>query len=386
MSDDSWYYSQNDTQQGPVAFNYLVELAGNGHLTSQDLVWQVGTPGWVEIRQVPNLFQAIGGDLSQAPPLPARPQPGLQQRYAPQIEQFHELRGRMGELDSGQDAVRALPHLRYVDNLFQSIKDQITIHQLDRADRLMRRLGSLSFMAATVLYAIYFSISSIRADSIQQLLAALLIILPTASVAHYLAIQLLDVSDELLRNSPTKISSENLSKSWGILLCVAAIALLVLGSRGLFLGGVPGRDVILGDINVDAVFQLVFGLCFLYAAATCFVHESLNLHLERTTDASREALGLGYLLAKIPLRSIPVTFGLFSLLAALSGVFFLFQLSGELSGQYYAFARAIAPWLLTIGLIPLMAYLTSIFGSLLAGHLEALFDTAQYTRQLSRGE
>ena len=375
MSEDNWYYSQDGDQQGPVPLSLLRDFVEQGRLTGEDLVWEAGSPGWVEVHEVPELVGPMEANPTLLPPTP--PPRARLDGAAPRPSRGREL------MEGGdRSLIRKFPHLRYADDLFQGFQRQVTVHQLDRADRMMGRFGSFFFMAASLFFALYFSISGIRADSIQQLLTAVLIIVPLATAAHYLAAQLLDSSSELLESSPTVVASDKLPKSLGIVLLMLGVTLLVLGSRGLIQGGIPGHDLILGGVNFDAIFQLAFGLSLLYAAATCFVRESLNVRLRESTDASREALGLGYLLAKIPLRSIPVTFGLFSLVAALVGAFFLLQLFGESKGQYYPLARELAPWFLVVGFLPLLSYLASVVGSLLAGHLEALIDTAVHTREL----
>ncbi len=371
MSDDSWYASRNDEQNGPLAFEILQQMVRNQELGRDDLVWQTGTPGWVPASQVPALCAAAGWGDPRVPSLPPMPQASFQEQYRPQLE---DLRNRVGELDKITGALEALPHLRFVNRMLEALGRQVSVHQLDLADRLMKRAGSLAYMLAAVLYGAFFAAMSLRADSIQQLLATLLIVIPSASLCHYVAIHFIESSEDMLRRTPTELSSKTLAMSAGLLTGTAGLLVLVLASHDLF------RKV---DV-VEAIIAIPLGLILLYTAAACLNPSSLNATVEARADAAREAIGISMFLVKVPLRLIPVSFGLFSLLAAGSAIFFCYQLaSGEELELRFAQAQVIAPRALLIGLLPMALYLAAVFAVLLVDVFRASLDTPEEIRGLA---
>jgi hypothetical protein len=58
-----WYYTHDRKPVGPVTFEQLVERARAGEVAPHELVWQEGTPQWVEARAVDGLYPT-------PPPLP----------------------------------------------------------------------------------------------------------------------------------------------------------------------------------------------------------------------------------------------------------------------------------------------------------------------------
>ena len=250
----------------------------------------------------------------------------------------------------------------------------MSVQQLDLADRLMKRAGSLAYVLAAVLYCAFFAIMSLKADSIQQLLGTLLIVIPGASICHFIAVHFIESSESMLAQTPTQLSSKTLAMSLGLLSGTAGLLVLVLGSHDLF------RKV---DV-VASILAITVGLVLLYMAAACLNPASLNLTVEARADAAREAVGISMLLAKIPLRLIPITFGLFSLLAAGSAIFFCYQLStGDNVDLRFVQALDIAPRALLIGLLPMTLYLTAVFTVLLVDVFRASLDTPDGIRDLA---
>lgn len=364
MSEESWYASRDNKQIGPLAFEALQQMAQIQELGRDDLVWEIGTPGWIPAGQVPALCEAAGwGDL-QLPAFPSAPRASFEDQYRPHLQ---NLRNRVGELDTTQNVLEALPHLRFVKRTLESLGRKVTVHQLDLADRLMKRAGSLAYMLAAVLYGVFFAVLSLRADSIQQLLATLLIIIPGASICHFVAVHFTELSEDMLRQTPTELSSRTLAMCIGILVGTIGVLMLIFASHDLF------RKVNM----VAAIMDLPIALALLYSAAACFNPGSLNLEVEARAHAAREAIGISMFLIKIPLRLVPVVFGLYALLAAGSAIFFCYQLpSGKEIDLRFAQALQIAPKALLVGLLPMAFYLAAVFAILLVDCLRASLDTS----------
>jgi hypothetical protein len=73
-----WYYSINGTQAGPVAFSMLGNLAQEGSLKGDDLVWGPGLESWSPARVIEGLMPPLlPAPATAPPPLPAATPPPL---------------------------------------------------------------------------------------------------------------------------------------------------------------------------------------------------------------------------------------------------------------------------------------------------------------------
>ena len=87
MTDD-WHFTRNKERQGPVPFARLQEMATEGWLTRDDLVWHSGLKGWTAAAQVQGLFSTSVGQMLQQvisrnrEPEPVEPDPAAR---APEI-------------------------------------------------------------------------------------------------------------------------------------------------------------------------------------------------------------------------------------------------------------------------------------------------------------
>jgi hypothetical protein len=68
-----WYYAQNDEQLGPVTATALKEMAQQGRLRPEDLIWREGMQRWAPANKVRGLFSAseIDKRSPEAPPVAA---------------------------------------------------------------------------------------------------------------------------------------------------------------------------------------------------------------------------------------------------------------------------------------------------------------------------
>lgn len=64
-----WHYSSNGQQYGPVTSDDLRELALDGDLLPDDLVWREGMADWAPASKVKGLFDGV---TTKPPPKPPR--------------------------------------------------------------------------------------------------------------------------------------------------------------------------------------------------------------------------------------------------------------------------------------------------------------------------
>jgi len=77
----SWYYVKNGEKQGPISGEQLVELAQNGTILPDNLVWTKGMTEWQPARNVEGL--QFGGAAAASAPAPAGPPPTAGSPTAP---------------------------------------------------------------------------------------------------------------------------------------------------------------------------------------------------------------------------------------------------------------------------------------------------------------
>ncbi|HET6266424.1 MAG TPA: GYF domain-containing protein [Acidobacteriota bacterium] len=81
----AWFYTVGSKQVGPVEWKQLLDLASEGRLQGEDLVWSEGMASWQAASSVTGLFTVP--PLSQhlpAPPLPPPPLPAAAQQKKPE--------------------------------------------------------------------------------------------------------------------------------------------------------------------------------------------------------------------------------------------------------------------------------------------------------------
>src|SRR5882724_2012886 len=66
MSNRSWFFASQGTQQGPYPEAQLHEFIASGTVTAQTLVWSEGMAGWQKAGEIPGLLAGASG-LSPVP-------------------------------------------------------------------------------------------------------------------------------------------------------------------------------------------------------------------------------------------------------------------------------------------------------------------------------
>ena len=90
-----WYYLENNQQQGPVSSAQLKQLAADGRLQPDSLIWKEGLEDWVPASRVKGLFNESQIAAASAP----AQQPA---QYAPQGAYPQQAYGQAGYPQGGQ--------------------------------------------------------------------------------------------------------------------------------------------------------------------------------------------------------------------------------------------------------------------------------------------
>jgi GYF domain 2 len=316
----------------------LRDLADQGKLRPESLVTRTGMPDWVPARSVPELFP---GDSVVRPPLP----PGVGPRR--DVKALgRDVAERLSRTVGAEDVGQSLPHLRGVRTLLEALRRSVTEGGLATTDGIARQAGHLAYMAAAVIVVIAFLVLGIRAESFEVFFNGLLILLPVAIVAHYLAVLFLDAGSGLLRKSPSELSSPAVLDLFALVFLAGALYCFALGLYGIIRGG----------SFLDFGIRMGEAAVLFYACGIALNPLTVNVTAGTDLSAGEEALGISMFLVKLPARLIAVLFGVGSVVGLCTAIYFLYLVFAQEPAFALHPAYKIAHWVLAVALIPFLVY------------------------------
>ncbi|MCA9113491.1 MAG: DUF4339 domain-containing protein [Planctomycetaceae bacterium] len=343
MNEGQWYYAREGKQLGPVSFSQLKQLASDGRLQPGDLVWKQGNPDWMPATAVPELFAAVPMPGSGAHPTIPRG-------------------GTAGPVRSPQAAGQRPTNLWMT--LLDSVREMVPERALLALSSSLARWGHLSLFVAMVAGPAWLVLLGARIDSLFPILCGVLAFVLLA-VGQFMASRILGTLEVLVEGTPSTLAgsafldvlaqlflvgSGGLFGSWIFSLVyndgafspvVTGVARLIdmiqafpvmipffmlltmlsglLESSGAVFGpGFLSSVFGFGDSSQSALAQLVTVatavLMLFYTAMLCLHPRLLNVNTTRTASMGEEAVGVLSALLKLILRTVPVHFGLGSLL------------------------------------------------------------------------
>jgi hypothetical protein len=163
---------------------------------------------------------------------------------------------------------------------------------------------------------------------------------------HYVAVRLLPVVSNLIKTTPTNMSSTALLDSMALLCCISGVAVLA--------------TAILGWVKTSEFGELTNGIlafiAFEYLVALCLNPRLVNIAIEEKTRAGQEFIGVFSFFLKGFLKLIPIMFGSWIIIGVVKMVILLFtkpenfELDSLLS----------IGWMLIAAVLPLAGYLIFI--------------------------
>ncbi len=325
MTEASWYFHHGGEQHGPVSFEELRRAAAEGKLLEDDLVWQEGTPNWVEARTVPSLFsQSIP---PSPPPVPGAP-PGRP------------------VADTARHFLDDMPHVRLVDSLLDWLRDLLNEAFLTSIDTTMKDVGHLAFIVSVVLAFISACVLAIKVNSLDIFLAALLLI-PVAVLLQYTAVLFLDVGTTLIEKSPSSLASKGFLRVYALFELVFGVVVFLVALWGVIKTGHV----------LSSALRLLGAAAAIYVVGIALSPRTVNVTVGGEATAGEEAMGILAFLAKKWLRLVPFLYGIGACVGALTMVYLLIKLFAGSPFVALALAPLAAGLALGIALLPFATYL-----------------------------
>ncbi|WP_437193414.1 GYF domain-containing protein [Planctomicrobium sp. SH527] len=340
-----WFYAIGDEQQGPVTFSDLKKLAARGELTHRDMVWHSGLVEWIPAGDQPGLISS--------------PRSSSRQRSAGSLA---------NENTPGQSQTF----------LWSLVLQQLRVHfaatQLQQFVRSLSAAGGFSLTLAMYLELMFFVTLSIKLDSVQFMFAGLGIML-VISVLKYIGIHSLQAGDALIRTTPNQISSPApVNMASVVLLSTGILCFCSL----LYLGIYESKF----DIKVG-LFILAGEILFVLGMAACFLLQTswMNVEIVSSSRAGQEGIAILSFILKLFVRVSSFTFAISSILAAAGfgiaafAAMFADDISKS-SEEIYSLCQLGVIHALIAGIVPLVAYLIFVSGSIFLDVCQFLMNPA----------
>jgi hypothetical protein len=368
MTDEVWYYLENHQQMGPVERSELQDKLRAGTVRPDDLVWSPSMNAWEPASSVPDLIPAEVTAPTGAPPPPPAAPIGSQGPLAPAKPPGPTFGERMRAF-SKVAAERAddLPHIRLLDRLLDRLHGSISTERLHAIDRTAVVAGHWGYLLTVLFLFLAWIVIGVRTEG-DQGLSTLFLVPVGGLVLHYIATRFLGIDDELLSRSPSRLTSHTFLRCAALLAWLAAFAVALWALFSLFNGAV-GFDVFAGLLAV--------ALALAYVGAASLRPEILYIRVSGDdASAADESLGVLTYLVKLPLKLVPVAFGVGALAAAAVSLWLVYRVSAsdggaDLRGPIIE-AVSETPDLLMVALLPVTAYLIYLAYYLLLAVLQAL--------------
>jgi hypothetical protein len=330
---ENWYFVRGGIRHGPVSGKDLKRLAQFGELLPVDLVWTEGMKDWKPARRIKDLFPTQSA-------ADVRAIPATSDGVAPPAVPLHFLDHLIGHLRSMSSAT---------DFAYFGAK------AID--------LGRYSLYAAMLVgfgLALLVARETKRVDT----LLAGIVFAVLALVLQYSSIRLSRVTDILIRAAPARMASTAFLDSFGVVFLV---------------GGVVGPLVCLwAAIRAESIPMVFVAIAIFIAcelpALLAVNPTSLNIEIDPTVSSGDEAISILSFFIMLPLRFVPMVFGLGTAVGVLgllvSGYLLLKGGDGAAEGVIWAIRSGFT--VLACAAFPSLMYVYSVFYYLLIDIIRAL--------------
>lgn len=322
---------------------------------SSFMVWKAGMGQWADPKTLPEFQAALTPQAAAPPAAPPAAQPAAAPVASDRFRQGGKemLGGAAEQLKKYKDAKDPegfLIHLKLVDKLIGWARGMLNEARLDGIDATATKIGHPAFVVAAIVFFLFGLIAAGRMKS-GELAGMAFIVIPAAVIAHYIAFKFLNAGGELIKKSPSKLSSKVFLDCWGLIALIAALGTFAAAFFALItqfnMSGLIGFVVSLGTTAI-----------LLYAAGAALNADCLNLQVSDEASAGQEAIGVFSFGMKMLLRLVPFVFGVITTVGALTSVGFLVWLIvAEYPSMVFMQGMNVLGMVFAAALFPFVAYL-----------------------------
>jgi hypothetical protein len=235
----------------------------------------------------------------------------------------------------------------YIEKLLNYLRKDHLVDFFERNEVLLTKYGMLGLYAAAVVGVIFSVVCPIRYEvPWGESLGAGLGWAVACILLHYVASRLLPVVRNLIKTTPTTMSSDALLDSLALLCCISGVAVLAASVYGW------AKTSEIGGLT-NGIFAFI---AFEYLVVLCLNPRLVNIAIEEQTRAGQEFVGVLSLFLKGFLKLIPVMFGAWIIIGVVKMVVLLFAKPENFEiDTLFSIG-----WMLVAAVLPLAGYLIFI--------------------------
>lgn len=332
------HVNKNSEQLGPFSVDEVNEKLESGEFSESNKGWMKGMSGWKPLSDSAFFTEGVRiPDSDDGPPKISEAEK-LNKKGKEAVSGAVEGASKMvANLKSAKDVRDFLPYLKLIDVFLNLFKKMFNPKAMDSWDGISRKIGFLaSFLGAVLIMTVavlaFFDVENGIQAVIQG--AAILVVI---GIGQYLAFRFLNANNELIKQSPSKISSKIFLKCVAVTFLMGGIWFGLNGVAEFLVfpdedeetesdngrktqqptaqnpqNGEEGEEL---DVPVDPVDALVFGLAILLVSTCCagvaMNEEAVNIEItEEEASLGEEALGMLAFFPKLAVRVLPFVFSL----------------------------------------------------------------------------
>lgn len=331
-----WYVSRNGFQQGPLSSTEVKRRAKSGELLPTDLIRRAGTEDWALASRVKGLFDQSadsGTDLRTPHDSPDSRADAPLPRIATAADWWKRRDTRPTGL---------------IESIFDSIRRSVPERAIDGISNGFVLWGGRAALVAALLCSALLVLRSVKNDD-TRLLAWAAAVMIAVGALRYIALRIIPTLMSLLKGTPSQLSSTAFADSFALtILLVGAIVI------GLIVSFSTPLEPWSESIGMIIVAVEIAGWT-LFIACVSLNYRSLNIVIDAQTSLGEEAVGILSFFTKLIIRTVPISFGVATITAAiLLAVEFFLLVSGDreqiLRGEtfesaavYHAFGALLSP-------------------------------------------
>lgn len=324
-----WFYAKNNQQFGPVSSGELKQLARDGQLTREDLVWRHGMEQWTGAGRVKGLFEAEAPAAEAAPapssplpaPAPTPPCPPVTAAAEPPVGQTPSVQDSppsvkielptpavvrnedQGVFDGAPPMPRRSPRPRarhVLDYLLEAAKRGLSASFVEATARTFRGFGHVGLYAAMLL-VLWLALLTLTEPKLRMGAILILMAIPLLALLQYVARRFLEALERLNRATLDRLDSS------AVLDCFALLSLFA-GAAGLVVLAIEAVQTHKVSTVLSAAAVFIVGQ---YLAVLAINPGVLRISIGPTGGAGAEALALlGCGLKMLTVGLMPVAFGI----------------------------------------------------------------------------
>ena len=256
-----------------------------------------------------------------------------------------------------------------IEKLMEFFKKLMTSNLLEFCRKWLTMLGHIAIIIAAALGLLFALIYAIRRNEFDAFLYGIGWVL-LIFVAQYTANKFLDAGNSLIKENPSRLSSNTFLNCFGFIAMIGGAVILILHIIAAIKGA--GLTYLLEGIGKFLFLE--------FLAIVSFNPKEVTIKIEKGNNAGQEAIGIVTFFIKGIMKLVPIIFGAGVILGTVMLFIDGLGLFGSEIGIMGAFARCFgSAWYIFIAaILPFLSYIFFVFFYLLIDLIKAILSIPEH--------